>query len=150
MDESTNTSYAEKYWANCLITVGSVVVISDNPGCEIRYSSIDADERVLGVVSVSDKTHPQIALRGRVAVKVTGEINRGDMLVTSDILGTCEESNLDRDYFQSSGSICQVPNKKQQRLDRSCYSLSSEEVLYFILFVRRFQMLSYQLSMNDN
>lgn len=92
MDESSNTSYAEKYWANCLITVGSVVVISDNPGCEIRYSSIDADERVLGVVSVSDKTHPQIALRGRAAVKVTGEINRGDMLVTSDILGTARKA----------------------------------------------------------
>lgn len=92
MDES-NTNRTEKYWANDLITAGSIVIICDDPGCEIRYSSIDADERVLGVVTVSDKTHPLIALPGkRVPMKVTGEISKGDLLVTSDILGTARKA----------------------------------------------------------
>ena len=36
----------------------------------------------------NSQTHPFIALQGRVPVKVTGEVKKGDILVASDIAGT--------------------------------------------------------------
>ena len=101
MDESVNTNNAEKYLANCLITVGSVVIICDDPNCEIRYSSVDSDERVLGVISVGHKTHPYVTLRGRAQLKVSGEINKSDLLVTSEILGTARRATWIEKTFKS-------------------------------------------------
>ena len=94
---------AEKYWAAGLITEGSVVVICDHPGCEIRYSSTDADERVLGVVSdiFEDKAWPLIKLRGRIKVKAMDGVRKGDLLVTSDILGTARSATWIEKNFKA-------------------------------------------------
>jgi hypothetical protein len=35
----------------------------------------------------NDKTHPYIALKGRVLCKVTGPVKKGDLLVTSNMAG---------------------------------------------------------------
>ncbi len=38
-----------------------------------------------------DKTHPYVALKGRVLCKVVGEIKKGDLLVTSTYPGYAEK-----------------------------------------------------------
>ena len=62
-----------------------------------------ASTKVVGIVSTdpalkmnsaagNSDTHPYIALKGRVPCKVIGEINRGDLLVTSDKAGYAKRS----------------------------------------------------------
>ena len=50
-------------------------VISTDPGLKLNSSAGD------------DKTHPYLALRGRVPCKVIGPVAKGDLLVTSDTPG---------------------------------------------------------------
>lgn len=74
---------------------GLVVIFGgDN---EITISTSIMDPRVAGVVScfpafemnatLQTETWPAIALQGRVPVKVLGKVNKGDMLVTSNVPG---------------------------------------------------------------
>ena len=71
---------------------------------EITQSTTANDHRVVGVVSTDpaylmncdagdDQTHPAIALTGRVPVRVTGTVNPGDLMVTSDIPGHAQADN---------------------------------------------------------
>lgn len=87
---------AERYEADAVYEPGTVLVIGGNK--EVTVTSDFSDTKVIGVVSTnpaymmnagagSDDTHPYIALRGRVPVKVVGTVLRGDLLVTSAFPG---------------------------------------------------------------
>ena len=87
---------AERYAADKEYKPGTVVVFGGDK--EITQSTIYMDTRVAGVISTDpahlmnseagdDKTHPPVALQGRVPCKVIGKIKKGDMLVTSTISG---------------------------------------------------------------
>lgn len=86
---------AERYEADEEISPGTVVVFGGDK--EITASSFDNDHRVAGVISTdpaylmndkySNETHPPVALRGRVPVKVIGPVRKGDLLVTSSVKG---------------------------------------------------------------
>jgi len=87
---------AERYEADAVYDEGTVLVIGGEK--EVTISTTYADTRVAGIVSKNpaymmnseagtDKTHPYIALKGRVPCKVMGNISRGDLLVTSTFAG---------------------------------------------------------------
>jgi hypothetical protein len=94
----------------CGVEPGTVMIICDHEDHEICASGKRADDRVLGVISEApgfmmnkdagnDDTHPYIALRGRVPVKVTGEVKKGDLLITSSIPGHAETASIDNKRF---------------------------------------------------
>jgi len=87
---------AERYEADSEYDAGTVLIIGGEK--EVTVTSMFADTRVVGVVSKNpaylmnkdagnDKTHPAIALKGRVPCKVIGHVNKGDLLVTSNTPG---------------------------------------------------------------
>lgn len=84
---------AEKYVADSVYEPGTVVVFGgDN---EITVTDTLADTRVAGVISEypayimnSESQGQPVALRGKVPVKVVGPVNKGDLLVTSQVEGT--------------------------------------------------------------
>ncbi len=87
---------AERYHADAEYGEGTVLVIGGINEVTISYK--DSDVSVAGIVSVkpayrmndnagTDSTHPFIALKGRVPCKVVGYVNKGDLLVTSNIPG---------------------------------------------------------------
>ena len=87
---------AERYEADAEYGEGTVLVIGGAK--EVTTTDQFADTRVAGIVSTNpaylmnkdagnDKTHPAIALKGRVPCKVTGYIKRGDLIVTSSVPG---------------------------------------------------------------
>jgi hypothetical protein len=85
---------AEKYQSDNNYQPGTVVVFGGE--CEITMSGNYAETSVAGVISTApayimndiegDKLLP-VALRGKVPVKVTGKVKKGDLLVTSNIPG---------------------------------------------------------------
>ena len=90
--QSTYADLAERYEADAVYEVGTVLVIGGEK--EVTTTEQFADTRVAGIVSKnpaymmnseagSDETHPYIALKGRVPCKVVGFIEKGDLLVTS-------------------------------------------------------------------
>ena len=97
---STTAKYAdlaERYAADAPYSEGTVVVFGGE--AEVTASTSYAQRSIAGVVSTkpavmmnaeagNSQTHPFIALQGRVPVKVTGEVKKGDILVASDIAGT--------------------------------------------------------------
>lgn len=94
--EATFADIAERYKADMLLTPGSVVVLGGTE--EITACTEAFDTKVLGVVSTSpafklnseagdNNTHPYIALTGRVPCNVIGTVNKGDLLVTSEVPG---------------------------------------------------------------
>lgn len=87
---------AERYEADAQYDAGTVVVFGGDK--EITMANGEYDHRVAGVVSSApaymmnseagdDTTHPYVALTGRVPCKVTGTINKGDILTTSAMAG---------------------------------------------------------------
>jgi hypothetical protein len=75
---------------------------------EVTITDKRADTKVAGIVSKNpaylmnseagtDKTHPPIALKGRVFCKVVGSILKGDMLVTSTRSGYAEAYQIGDD-----------------------------------------------------
>ena len=83
---------AERYHAGSPIEAGTVVLFGGEN--EIEASNEDASTRVAGIISTapafmmnkdagSDDAYPYVALAGRVPCKVTGEIRKGDMLVSA-------------------------------------------------------------------
>jgi hypothetical protein len=87
---------AERYAADDIYEEGTVLVIGGE--AEVTTTYIPGDVKVVGIVSKnpayrmnseagSDKTHPYIALKGRVPCKVVGRIQRGDLLVASSTPG---------------------------------------------------------------
>lgn len=87
---------AERYHADGVYDYGTVVKIGGQH--EVTQTTHSYCPCVFGIVSTApafmmnsmagpDETHPYIALSGRVPVKVTGTIQKGERLVTSDIPG---------------------------------------------------------------
>ena len=83
---------AERFEADEILEAGTVVELGGEK--EITRSQIELSDCVFGVVSTraaylmnggagNDQTHPPIAMTGRVPVKVTGSINKGDRLVSA-------------------------------------------------------------------
>jgi hypothetical protein len=83
---------AERFAADDLLEPGTVVELGG--AREITRSLKDLSENVFGVISTrpaytmnggagEDDTHPKVAMTGRVPVKVTGVIHKGDRLVSA-------------------------------------------------------------------
>mgnify|MGYP001627128738 CR=1 FL=1 len=97
---------AERYASDKEYKPGTVVIFGGDK--EITQSSKYMDRRVAGVISTNpahlmnaeagtDKTHPAVALTGRVPCRVVGKIQKGDLLVTSYIAGVavaCENPSI--------------------------------------------------------
>ena len=106
---ATSAQYAdlaENYLSDQELEPGTVVIFGGDQ--EITICTQFADARVAGVVS----THPAhlmnagvpgtaVALRGKVPVKVTGAVTKGDGLVTDATPGHARSIGLDRSYGQS-------------------------------------------------
>lgn len=91
---------AERYTVGdcCSLEPGDVVVICEHEDHDICLSENEGDTSVLGVVSTApafmmnkdagdDESAPYIALRGRVPVKVIGDVKKGDLLIVSNEVG---------------------------------------------------------------
>ena len=83
---------AERFAADELLEPGTVVELGGTR--EITRSINDLSENVFGVISTrpaytmngaagDDDTHPRVAMTGRVPVKVTGRVKKGDRLVSA-------------------------------------------------------------------
>jgi hypothetical protein len=83
---------AERFAADEILEAGTVVELGGS--AEITRSCQELSENVFGVISTrpaytmnggagDDDTHPKVAMTGRVPVKVTGVINKGDRLVSA-------------------------------------------------------------------
>lgn len=90
---------AERYESDNIYDNGTVVVIGGVK--EITLTHTHGDVAVIGVISSNpgymmnssagdDKTHPYVALRGRVPCKVIGPVKKGNLLVTSSYPGYAE------------------------------------------------------------
>jgi len=103
---STAAQYAdlaERYEADCELSVGDVVKLGGH--AEITKCDKELDDAVFGVVSESpaflmnaqagnNETHPMIALKGRVFVKIKGTGQAGDRVVSAGN-GEARVANLD-------------------------------------------------------
>jgi hypothetical protein len=92
---STSAQYAdlaERYEADCDTEVGDVVILGGN--AEITKCLSDKDDAVFGVISESpaflmnasagnNDSHPMVALKGRVMVKLAGTGKAGDRVVSA-------------------------------------------------------------------
>ena len=89
---------AERFASDTMYEPGTVVALGG--AAEITAVAEEASDEVFGVVSGthqaafkmngaagSDATHPYIAMSGRVQVKVTGAVNKGDRLIASATAG---------------------------------------------------------------
>jgi hypothetical protein len=83
---------AERFEADEVLDPGTVVELGGAK--EITRSRLELSENVFGVISTKpaftmnggageNDTHPAVAMTGRVPVKVTGIINKGDRLVSA-------------------------------------------------------------------
>ena len=87
---------AENYVADADYEVGTVLVLGGDK--EVTQSTSQLDHRVVGVVSenpahlmnsgLEGEFVAMVALRGRIKVKVTGPVRKGDILITSHVPGT--------------------------------------------------------------
>ena len=92
---------AERYRADAVYEPGTVVVFGGD--AEVTASTKKMDRRVAGIVSTDpycvmnspkdvrdDPLFPALALLGRVPTKVVGEVNKGDLMITSNVPGHAE------------------------------------------------------------
>ena len=103
---STSAQYAdlaERYETDIPVEVGDVVILGGH--AEITKCDKEMDDRVFGVVSESpaflmnaqagnNETHPMVALKGRVLVKLKGTGQAGDRIVSAGN-GEARVANLD-------------------------------------------------------
>lgn len=90
---------AEKYASDADYEPGTVVVLGGS--AEVTQSTVALDSAVAGVVSTDPahlmnadlKDSVAVALRGRVPVKVVGQVRKGDILVTSDTPGHAQSAS---------------------------------------------------------
>lgn len=89
---ATYADLAERYAADQPYEAGTVVELGGSK--EITAVKTELSEQILGVISDTaaylmnaaagdDKTHPPVAIAGRVEVKVTGVVKKGDRLVSA-------------------------------------------------------------------
>jgi hypothetical protein len=97
---------AERYSADAVYDEGTLLVIGGT--AEVTASTKRSDVAVAGVVSKNpaylmnseagtDDTHPAIALKGRVPCKVFGNVNKGDLMVASEMSGRAAAFDPSRD-----------------------------------------------------
>jgi hypothetical protein len=93
--KSTSAQYAdvaERFAADEFLAPGTVVELGGI--AEITKSTQDLSDRVFGVISLQpaylmnggageDRTHPPVAMTGRVPVQVIGPVSKGDRLVSA-------------------------------------------------------------------
>jgi len=90
--EATYADLAERFESESVLEPGTVVELGGNK--EVRAVRYELSEDVFGVVSETaaylmnaragtDETHPPIAMSGRVKVKVTGKVVKGQRLVSA-------------------------------------------------------------------
>lgn len=90
---------AERYAVDGPVAAGELVSIGGE--AEITKTTTENDTNIFGVVSTNpglrlnaiagdDKTHPFIAMTGRVPCKVVGSVKKGERLVSSDIPGVAK------------------------------------------------------------
>lgn len=90
--QATYADLAERFESDVELSPGTVVELGGDK--EIRAVRYELSEDVFGVISDTaaylmnasagdDKTHPPVAVSGRVKVKVTGTVNKGDRLVSA-------------------------------------------------------------------
>jgi len=104
--KATSAQYAdlaEKYLADADYAPGTVVIFGGSE--EITTTSFFADTRVAGAISTepayvmnSASTGLEVALRGKVPLKVIGAVGKGDLLVTSDHPGYAQSVGFRKDY----------------------------------------------------
>ena len=98
---ATSAQYAdlaERYTADKEYEAGTVMIFSDKDSdYELTESTQSHDRAVAGVISTnpaylmnSTTEGVALALQGRVPCKVVGPINRGELVVTSDVPGTAQ------------------------------------------------------------
>ena len=104
---STSAQYAdlaERYASDMQLEAGDVVIMGGKK--EITASTKSYDDAVFGVVSKNpaylmnadagnNDSHPMIALKGRVLVKVKGTGKKGDRIVTSDEKGVAQIAQIE-------------------------------------------------------
>ena len=89
---ATYADLAERFEADATYIPGTVVELGG--AAEITASITELSENVFGVISTkaaylmnasagTDETHPPIAMQGRVPVRVTGKVAKGDRLVSA-------------------------------------------------------------------
>lgn len=89
---ATYADLAERFEADAVYDPGTVVELGGEK--EVTAVKFDLSEDVFGVVSNTaaylmnadagtDETHPPIAIGGRVKIKVTGKVNKGERLVSA-------------------------------------------------------------------
>ena len=98
---STTAKYAdlaENYTSDNLYPAGTVVIFGTD--AEVTISTQENDIKVAGVISTNpahlmngDTPGVPVALTGRVPCRVTGDVRRGDLMVTSSIPGTAKSNN---------------------------------------------------------
>ena len=105
--KATTAQYAdlaELYIADAVYEPGTVVVFGGSK--EITACKMIADVSVAGVVSTNPaylmnsgaEGGTPVALRGRVPVRVTGKVTKGDLLVTSEYVGCAASVHRDKSY----------------------------------------------------
>jgi hypothetical protein len=98
---STYADLAEKYESDKKYQPGTVVVIGGD--AEVTACHSFMSRRVAGVVSDNPAFvmneeltgGVMVALKGRVPVKVSGQVKKGDLLVTADELGCATSAQTD-------------------------------------------------------
>jgi len=125
---STSAQYAdlaERYEADCELSVGDVVKLGGH--AEITKCEKEMDDAVFGVVSQSpaflmnaqagnNDTHPMIALKGRVLVKIKGTGQAGDRIVSAGN-GEARVANLDEcTAFNTLGRLIKHKYNKETAL----------------------------------
>ena len=117
---------AERYAADMLLEAGDVVILGGTQ--EVTKSTEELDSRVFGVVSESpaflmnndagnNDSHPMIALKGRVRVKVQGVGKAGDRIVSSSTAGVARVADLaECTAFNVLGRLIQDKYSQQTQL----------------------------------
>lgn len=107
---ATSAQYAdlaERYESDMPLEYGTVVVLGGKK--EVTQSTEEKSRDVFGIVSTkpglmmnsnagTDKTHPYIALSGRVPCKVVGVVKKGDRIVSSRSPGHARAVGIDEPY----------------------------------------------------
>lgn len=99
---------AERYESDVVMSPGDVVMIGGSK--EITKTTSQNYEIVFGVISTNpaymmnedagnDSTHPYVALVGRVPVKVSGKVKKGNFLISSDTPGVAIASDTFKCHF---------------------------------------------------
>jgi len=102
---ATYADLAERFAADAIYEPGTVVRIGGDK--EVTQTLAAYDDTVFGVISTNpayvmneaagdDATHPPVALAGRVPVKITGPVKKGDRIVASGLPGVAKAAEISR------------------------------------------------------